>query len=112
MLAQALPPLWLMALSAYLLVSVPLAFSAALMVLAATFSSMRSRPLTRWAGALTLLVSVGNGIAVAYLRSIDQKPVPPNAEDRMWAAMMMVTIVLSALAWWRAARGRSPSSAS
>ena len=103
-LAQALPPLGLMALSGYIIVGVPATFAAALLAFGYSFSAARSRRSVRFFFALTLLASIVNGVFGIYLFSIDRNPVPSNPTDRFWAVIMIATFALSAFAWWRASR--------
>ncbi len=91
-----------MALSVYLLVAVPATFASSLLSFGSTFSAARSRRSVRFICALSLFASIINGVFVGYVHSIDQQPPPPNATDRFWAIIMIVTFALSALGLWRA----------
>ena len=97
-----IPSPWLMALSVYLLVAVPITFASALLACGATFSAAaRSRCSVRGLGALALCASIINGACAGYLHAIDQKPPPLNATDGFWVVVMIASLVLAAFGLWR-----------
>jgi len=95
-LAYALPPLWVMALAGYVIISVPVTLAASVFSFAATFSPTRRRRMVRLISSLTLAFCLLNGALILWFVAADQNPPPPNPRDRLWALIMAATFILSA----------------
>lgn len=110
-LAQALPPLWTMALSFYLLVTIPLAFLGSVVAFVMTIGPHRHRAPVRVLAALTAIVGLVDGISVAGFATVADLG-SPDREDWLWLSLMAATVLLALAAWYRARVPASgPSSA-
>jgi ELWxxDGT repeat protein len=99
-LAQALPPLWTMALSIYLLAAIPLAFVGSVVAFALTIGQHRNRAPVRVLAALTAIVGLVDGISVACFARVTDLG-SPGREDWLWLIMMAATVILGLVAWYR-----------
>lgn len=100
-LAQAVPPVWMMLLSGYVLFGVPLGFKFSLVAFVLSWSGKRRQPFVRWLCTAALAVSfVGGALVYLFVRN-NHNPTPLGTVERVWAAMVVGTFILSAAAVWR-----------
>src|SRR5207302_3303531 len=78
MLAQALPSVWLVVLSGYLILAVPITFVAALLSLGVTYSVVRIQRKVRCFIVLIFAVRLVNGAFIFLLRIPHKKPALQN----------------------------------
>ena len=100
-LAQAVPPVWMMLLSGYILFGVPLSFWLSVVAFALSLSGKRKEPFVRWLCRVALVMSFVSGVIVYLFLRNDHNPTPLGTEERWWAVMFVGTFILSAAAVWR-----------
>ncbi|HSK78405.1 MAG TPA: hypothetical protein VLQ45_18270 [Thermoanaerobaculia bacterium] len=100
-LAQAVPPVWMLLLSMYVLFGVPLSFWLSVGAFALSLSGKRKKPFVRWLCRAALGMSFVSGVIVYLFLRNNHNPTPLGTEERWWAVMFAGAFILSAAAVWR-----------
>jgi hypothetical protein len=106
-LAYAVSPPLLGLVWLYLIFGIPASLAVASVGFAATFSTARSASSVRLICAIALFTSLVNAVFAIILTSHASDPASGTLVDRVWGGMLIATIPLSLIGWWRASN--SPS---